>query len=427
MLGSGPAIHRPYDTAVVGPFQPDADKLAAIREAIPSLGAGIYLNTGSVGPLPAETAAAMADLAAWERDTGRAHMDDVSEALQRMDEARAGVAAVLGTDVSSVALTHATTDGMNAGVLAIDWRPGDHVVTTRSEHAGGVGPLYALRARETASLTMVDAGEDGDDERTLAAFKAAMTPRTRLVALSHVTWTTGAVLPIAAIAEMAHARGALVIVDGAQAAGAIPVRFDELGADLYALPAQKWLLGPEGMGALVVGPQAMERLTPALAGWFSYQRVDSHGTAEWQADARRFESSNYHRPSVVGMARSIGWLSMFVGLDFVHGRGMAMARMAAGRLASIEGVTVLTPVDRMATLVTFRIAGWQAGAALEELGKRVFAIARTVDMHDAVRISVGFFTTADEIERFSETVELLAAHTPESLPPRRTLAMLGEP
>jgi len=410
---------------VVSPFQPDADKLAAIREAIPSLAAGIYLNTGSAGPIPAETAAAMAEMAAWERDTGRAHMDSFADALQRRDEARAGVAAVMGTDVSSVALTHTTTDGMNAATLGLDWRPGDRVVTTRSEHPGGIGPLYALRDRGIAELTLVDAGDDGDDERTLAAFDAAIVPGTRLVSVSHVTWTTGAVLPLAAIAEIAHARGALVLVDGAQAAGAIPVRFDDLGVDLYALPAQKWLLGPEGMGALVVGPRALE-LTPALAGWRSFERVDGQGTADWWPDARRFESSNFHRPSVVGMARSIGWLSMFVGLDFVYGRGMTMAGRAADRLAAIPGVTVVTPRDRMATLISFRIAGWSAGAVLEELGKRVFAIARTVVSLDAIRISVGFFTSDEELERFCQAVELLAAHSPETLPPRRTLTMLDE-
>ena len=408
---------------MVSPFQPDADKLAAIRDAIPSLAAGIYLNTGSAGPIPAETAAAMADMAAWERDIGRAHIDSFADALQRIDEARAGVAAVMGADVSSVALTHTTTDGMNAATLALDWRPGDGVVTTRSEHPGGIGPLYALRDRGIAELTLVDAGADGDDERTLAAFDMAIVSGTRLVSLSHVTWTTGAVLPIAAIAEIAHARGALVLVDGAQAAGAIPIRFDDLGVDLYALPAQKWLLGPEGMGALVVGPRALE-LTPALAGWFSFERVDGQGTADRWPDARRFESSNFHRPSVVGMARSIGWLSMFVGLDFVYGRGMTMAGRAADRLAAIPGVTVVTPRDRMATLVTFRIAGWSAGPALEELGKRVFAIARTIVSLDSIRISVGFFTSDDELERFCQAVGLLASHTPETLPPRRTLAML---
>jgi L-cysteine/cystine lyase len=234
------------------------------------------------------------------------------------------------------------------------------------------------------------------------------------------------VLPIAAIAEMAHARGAILVVDGAQSAGAIPFELDATRADVYAVPAQKWLLGPEGMGAVAVAAGVRDRLQPAFGGHFSFETVAPDGVAVRWPDARKFESSNFHRPSIVGMARSIGWLSMFVGLDWVYARGAAMARMAADRLATIAGVEVITPRDRMATLVTFRIAGWPAQAALDELGARVFAIARTVPLVNAVRISVGFFTSEAELERLIEAVSLLAAHTPGSLPPRRRLTILGE-
>ena len=408
---------------MVAPFLPDAEKQAAIRVALPALSAGIYLNTGSAGPMPAETAAAMAEMADRERDVGRGHADAFEETLVRMAEARAGVAAVIGTEVSAVGLSHSTTDAMNAGTLAVDWRSGGRIVTTTGEHLGGLGPIYALRERG-AEVAFVDVGAGGDDASILAAFDAAITPDTRLVSLSHVLWTTGAVMPVAAIAELAHARGAMVIVDGAQAAGAIPFRFDELGADIYAVPAQKWLLGPEGMGALVAAPSALDRLVPAQAGWFSFERGDSSGEAAWWADARRFEASNYHRPSIVGMARSLGWLSMYVGLDYVYRTGMARALATARRLAAIEGVTVLTPTDRMATLVTFRIAGGTAQAALDEFGARVFAIARTIGSLEAIRLSVGFFNTGEELERLAGVVELLAGHTPETLPPRRRLTIL---
>ncbi len=411
---------------MVAPFLSDPEKLTAVRAAIPALSAGIYLATGSVGPLPAETAAAMAGMADHERDLGRGHPDDLVETLARMAEARAGIAAVLGTDVAAVGLTHSTTDAMNAATQLPDWRAGGRVVTTTHEHAGGVGPLYALRARTGAEIAFVDAGDDGDDERTMAAFDAAITPGTRLVSISHVLWTTGAILPVARIAAMAHERGALVVVDGAQAAGAIPFRFDELGADVYAVPAQKWLLGPEGMGAIVADPTVMDRHVPALGGWFTFEHLDSAGSATWWPDGRRFEATGFHRPSIVGMARSIGWLSMYVGLDFVHRRGPTTAAATAARLGAIPGVTLLTPQHAMATLVTFRIAGWPAQAALDELGSRVFAIARTIPALDALRLSIGFFTSDDEIERVAEAVELLASHTPETLPPRRLLTIIGE-
>jgi L-cysteine/cystine lyase len=393
---------------------------------MPALEAGIYLNTGSVGPMPAETAAAMGQLSAYELTTGRAHPDYFLETLQRMAEARAAVAAVLVADPADIALTHSTTDGMNIGAWALDWKAGDRAVTTSLEHPGGIGALVNLRDRLGVELDFVDVGTADDSDAVLAAFDAAIDERTRLVAISHVLWASGAVMPIAGIAEIAHARGAILVVDGAQSVGAIPVELAATGADVYAISAQKWLLGPEGMGAVAIAPGVRDRLAPAFGGYFSFETIDRHGVAVQWPDARRFESSNFHRPSIVGMARSIGWLSMFVGLDWIYERGAALARLAADGLAAIDGVELITPRERMATLVTFRIAGWTAEAALDELGARVFAVARTVPLVDAVRISVGFFNSEAELDRLIEAVALLAAHTPETLPPRRGLTILGQ-
>jgi L-cysteine/cystine lyase len=273
---------------------------------------------------------------------------------------------------------------------------------------------------------MVDIGDGGDDERTVAAIAEALRPTTRLVAISHVLWTTAARLPVAQVAAIAREAGALVAIDGAQAVGAIPLKVDEIGADFYALSGQKWLLGPEGTGALWVAPSALDRARPSHAGWFGFERIAPDGDFAWQPDARRFETSGFYPPAVAGFARSCGWLSMYVGLGWILERSAALAATAADRLAAIPGVTVLTPRLRMATMVTFQIAGWSAEAALEELGARVFAIARSIPALDAIRISLGFFNTDAEIERFAGAVELLAAHDPESLPPRSRLPILGQ-
>lgn len=411
---------------MVTPFPPDGAELAAVREALPAVGAGIYLNTGSAGPLPAETAAAMAELAGRELRTGRAHPDDYLESLVRADEARAAVAAVLTADLDQIAVTGSTSHGMGIATWAADWHPGDRAVTTTVEHAGGLGPLYALRDRMGVEVVHADVGVGGDDERTLAAFDALVTPGTRLVSVSHVSWATGAILPVARIAELAHARGALVIVDGAQSAGAIRLDVPSLGVDFYAVPAQKWLLGPEGVGALWVSPGVLERAHLTMPAGPSYEHYDSCGSARIWPTARRFDVANTYKPAVVGFARSVGWLSMYVGLDRMYTRAAALARGTADRLAQIDGVEVLTPRQAMATLVTFRIGGWPAQTVLDELGARVFAIARTLPQVDAVRISVGFFNSAAELERFIEAVALLAAHSPASLPPRRRLEVLGE-
>ncbi len=405
---------------------PDPEKLAAVREALPATGAGIYLNTGTAGPIPTDTAAAMAQAADLELTLGRGHVSQFSEIEQRMDEARAAAAAILTADLESVGLTHSTTDGMNIGTWAADWRPGDVAVTSSLEHLGGLGPLYAVRDRRGVELRIVDVGRGDDADRIVDAFDAAIDAATRLVSISHVAWSTGAVLPVARVAEIAHARGALVLVDGAQSAGALAVDPEALGADVYSAPGQKWLLGPEGMGVVWVAPAARERVGLTFAGYFSYGSADTRGLGVPWPGARRFEATNFHRPSVIGLARSCGWLSMHVGLDWAFARSARLARAAADRLASIDGVELLTPRDRMATLVSFRIAGWTAGQAVEELGRRVFAIVRDIPPLDAVRISVGFFNTEAELARFCDAVAELAAHTPETLPRRESLTIIGQ-
>ena len=226
----------------------------------------------------------------------------------------------------------------------------------------------------------MDAGADGDDDAHPRGVRRRDHARTRLVSLSHVLWTTGAVMPVAAIAALAHDRGAFVVVDGAQAAGAIPFRFDELGADAYAVPAQKWLLGPEGMGALVVDPGAIERLVPALGGWFTFERGEQHRSAR----AGGPTPAGSRRPASTGR-RSSGWPARSAGCrcswasSSSIGAGRRWPRRPRRASPAIPGVTVLTPRHAMATLVTFRIAGWPAEAALDELGSRVFAVARTIE------------------------------------------------
>lgn len=410
---------------MVAPFLPDEEKLAAVRGALPALGAGIYLNTGSVGPLPAETAAAMAELVDYELRIGRSHPDYWEGFLERMAEARASVAAVVGADVGEIALVHSTSQAMNAAIWSVELATGDRIVTTQAEHPGGLGPVHAAASRSGAELAIADVGNGGDDDATLAAFDRVITDRTRIVALSHVLFTTGARLPVREIAALAHRRGARVVVDGAQAVGAIPVSVADLGVDFYAVPGQKWLLGPEGTGALWCDPAIVASSRPSNASWFTFERVSPTEAIPWQ-DARRFDDSGHYRPGITGLARSCGWLSMYIGLPWIHERGQAMARAAADRLAGIAGVEMLTPRDRMATLVTFRIAGWSPDDALAELNGRIFAIARTIPDLGALRISVGFFTTAEEIERVASIVELLAAHTPATLPPRQRLTILGQ-
>src|SRR5450759_3508343 len=187
-----------------------------------------------------------------------------------MEEALAGVAAVMVADPADIALTHSTTEGINLVLGAVPWRDGDRVVTTTHEHAGVLAPLIWLRDRLGVELELLNIGDALDDDLTVEAFAHALERPTRAVVLSHVLWTTGAVLPVDRIGRLGRSAGATVLVDGAQAAGAIPVILDDLGVDAYAMPAQKWLLGPEGMGALWVRRSFADAAVPPASGYLAY-------------------------------------------------------------------------------------------------------------------------------------------------------------
>jgi L-cysteine/cystine lyase len=346
----------------------------------------------------------MADMEAYERDIGSAHIDYFMEFLDRMNEARAGVAAVLGTDVGAVALTHATTDGMNAATLVPDWRTGGRAVTTAHEHPGALGPLYALRDRYGIDLAFVEAGDDGDDARTIAAFERAITTDTRLVSISHVLWTTGAVLPVRAIAEIAHDRGALVVVDGAQAAGAIL----RLEISVSTCTPSRRRSGCSARRMEARRRPGRGRGRPCHAG--GYSASDGRRTGR-DLVARRPPS----RPAdTIGLGRRMARRSAGCRCRRARRPPAARPMAAAGRPPKRSGVTVLTPRHAMDPCDDPHRGLAGAGGArrpARDLPHR----ADHPDL-DALRLSVGFFTMDDELDRVAEAIELLASHTPETLP-----------
>src|SRR5688500_12666149 len=134
---------------------------------------------------------------------------------------RATIAGIFAADPTEIALMRSTTEGLNVALMGVEWRRGDEVITTQLEHICLFSVLGLLSHRHGVIVKTIDIGDGGGD--VVAALAAAMSPRTRAVAISHVQWSTGAVLPLAEIGALCHPRGVLVIVDAAQAVGQIAV------------------------------------------------------------------------------------------------------------------------------------------------------------------------------------------------------------
>ena len=340
------------------------------RALFPVLDRIAYLNAGSVGPLARpvlETVQAEEERGLHE---GRGGLAAFERTLAMRAEVRSVIAGLVGAEAEQVALTASTTDGCNIVVAGLGLGPEDEVVTTDAEHFGLIGPLHASGARVVVSAP--------DSESILAA----VTPRTRLIALSHVLWTTGRVLPVA---ELRERSGVPVLADGAQSVGAIPAT--AAGVDFYTVSGQKWLCGPDGTGALVVAEP--ERLRVARPSYLSQARHEPDGSFVPRDGAARFEPNWLAAPLLAGLLTAID-----VRPDWAHERAAATAD--GFREALADRVEVL---PGGATLVAFRPPdGEAAGAVVDRLAAQGVVI-RELPGRDLLRASVGWWTNDDDLER----------------------------
>jgi len=251
----------------------------------------------------------------------------------------------------AVVFTRGTTESIN--LVAGSWgranvRPGDTVVVTAMDHHSNLVPWQLLCQEKGATLRMVEITADGRID--LADFAAALERRPKLVAFPYVSNSLGTVNPAAQLARLAHAAGAVVVVDGAQSTPHLRVDVQSLDCDFYALSGHK-MLAPMGSGALVAKPALLEAMPPYHGGGEMIERVwDDHST--WNRIPHKFEGGTPNVEAAVGLAAAIVYLDR-LGMDRVAEHEQALARTAIERLEQIEGVTVYGPKDHRAGVVPF--------------------------------------------------------------------------
>ena len=384
-----------------GHVSPD-EKIAAIREEMPAVRACAYLNTGTYGPLPRRAHRVMLTEARRELDEGRIIPETFAHKGAVKSQARARLASLLGCDPAEVALTHNTTEGMNIALMGLDWRPGDEVITAHLEHPGGLYPLYVLKQRFGVKIRMTDIGARASD--AVAELRRALTPRTRAVVLSHVSWSTGCVLPLRELADVTHAAGALLICDAAQSCGMVLSRMDELGVDAYACSGQKWLCGPDGTGALFVRRDRLGDIAQTFAGYASFSAHDSEGYFVPATGAARYEAATLYPPSIAALSDTLEWVEQEVSWAWAYERIAALGSACYEALAAIPGVTMHTPRDAMAGLVHFTVYGMNPPELTKRLGE-CGVVIRHLFEPSVNRVSTGFYNTHEDIERLVQAVK----------------------
>jgi len=326
-----------------------------------------YLNAGSVGPLSRRTVDAMTAAEKVALENGRGAISTWEGAAPAEVDVRTRIASLLRVPVEKVVLTTSTTEGCNIVITGLRLGPEDEVVTTDAEHPGLSAPLQASGARiNQAAVLNRPAAE------SLQAILDEVTPRTRLIAISHVLWLNGHVLPLT---DIKRHTGLPLLVDGAQSVGAIPV--DASVADWYTVSGQKWLCGPETTGALFVADH--EKLQP---------RMQAFASSAHQ-DAERLRVVHLSPIVVAGLRAA---------LENIPYGGFARAAQLVAYCRTMlldAGVEVRTEASQ-GTLVSFRVPGDPAELVMRAEAKDV-VIRNLPD--GWLRASVGWWNDEADVDR----------------------------
>lgn len=353
-----------------------------LRDEFPVLQRLAYLNAGTCGPVPAGAVAAARDAMQRELDEGRSGATHFEMVIGQQDELRSRVAQLLRCAPGRVALTHSTTDGCNTVVSGLELGRGDEVLTSDEEHPGLLAPLAALARRRGVAIRAVPFAELAGEVR----------PATKLIACSHVSWVGGRIADAKGLA----ASGVPVLLDGAQAIGAIPVDPNDLGCAFYAGSGQKWLCGPEGTGYLWIAADWFESLQVPWPGYMSLSDPQRAGELPLREDSARFEAG-YH--SAATSAWALASLDVLgADWDATLARGPALA----GRLAAALRERGKEVAPRGAST----LVSWRSDTAAEDVERLAGdgIVVRDLPGRNLVRASVGAWSSEDELERVARLV-----------------------
>jgi cysteine desulfurase / selenocysteine lyase len=381
-----------------------------------------YAATAAIRPeeVVEAVAAYLRDVGATPGRSGHRLAAEAGRVAFRCRQALAELLGVSG-DPGRITFHLNATHALNLAVRGF-LRPGDRVVRTRYDHNAVRRAVAAVRAhgvRETVLSGTADGALDLDEvERALAGDG---TPA-RLLAVPHAGNVLGTALPLAALAERAHAAGARLLVDAAQSAGHLPLDVEAAGADMVAFTGHKGLLGPQGVGGLWVREGVV--LEPTSAGGTG---GDSAPDVMPDALPDRLEAGTQNGPGIAGLLAGVRWV-LREGVPELHRRESALKRRLRERLAAVDGIRVLSPPAQDGVgIVTVAFAAVDAGIAAARLDREhgvlvraglhcapeAHALLGTLDA-GAVRFSVGWATTEAAVDRAAEAAAAVAGGARET-------------
>jgi cysteine desulfurase/selenocysteine lyase len=386
---------------------------SALRRQFPILGDGIaYLDSAASAQMPFGVLGAV-------RDFETAHRANVKRGVHRLAEAateayaqaRVRVASYLSVPADEIVFTGGTTGSINlvAHSFGATLAPGDEIVLSGLEHHSNIVPWQMLAARGGIVLRFLPVTDEGRID--VSALPALLGPRTKLVALAHVSNVTGAVLDPAPVVAAAHAAGARVLLDGAQRVPHGPVDLPALGVDFYAFSGHK-LYAPHGIGVLWAKAELLDAMPPFMGGGEMIARVELSGST-WAKPPAKFEAGTPPIGAAIGLGAACDWLS---GLPWptIAAQEARLAQRLLDGLQATPGIRILGPsgLQARAPVVSFDMAGAHPhdvcqimdgkGVALRGGHHCAQPLHARFDLAGTTRASLALYSDDSDIDRFFE-------------------------
>jgi selenocysteine lyase/cysteine desulfurase len=361
-----------------------------------------YLNNGTMGVSPFVVI-----------DAVRAEMEEVDR-LGRYggwEAARPKLATLVNATVEEIALTHNVTEGICIVAGGLPLKAGDEVILTDQEHAGNAIPWLARARRDSIVIRYFSPAPEA--AVTLERINALINPRTRVIAVPHITCTTGQVLPGAAISRLGRDKGIWVMLDAAHTPGMMPVDVRSLGCDFLASCGHKWLLGPKGTGFLYVRRELAEVLEPRWVGGGVDTDWDLRkGTLTYRPDAHRFDFATQSSALYVGLGAAVDFIH-HLGEENISRRGRALARRLRSHMELLgDRVEILTPSEEggYGSVLGFRLKNYPFDRLQQMLLEKHHIVTRAVPENglNSNRLSMHCYNTPAEVDRVAGIIRTVA-------------------
>jgi selenocysteine lyase/cysteine desulfurase len=384
--------------------------LPSIRADFPMLAHCTYFNCGGIAPLSHSVGAELLRVPQAVIAEGPARMLSREDGFLGLERARTTLAGFVGADPDEIAFTTQFSTAVNIVVEGLAWQAGDEVIVTDQEHPALLIPLMNIVRRHDLKVSRIPVSHDAGE--MLESFKAVLTPRTKLVAVSHITTDSGTTLPVAEMTRLAHEQGSYVLYDGAHSAGQIPLDLHALDCDFYAMVGYKWMFGPYPSAALYVRRDRLDHIEVTWTG----SNVTKTGSVtmgpeelQWIDGARRFEYGGRTYPYDTALGAGVAYVQN-LGIDAVQAHAKHLTAYFHDALQGVPGAHIRSPLDLadatgINTIALDNMEGTKLSAALRE---RFNMLQRAALRGSSVRISLASFIEESDVDALVNALHTLA-------------------